>query len=165
MIREYRTLGAGFAVAGLLLLQACGTSPPAARSTAPVVRPSPLAAERQWLQSWFNGTPVVIAQHADGAVSVDVPREHSFDVGRSQLKPALAAVLDKVAVSLRRAPNARLPLVAAPGDTPAASALALQRANQVRAHLLSRGVSPAQMGPPTATTAAAVQLRMDTIAN
>jgi len=117
--------------------------------------------ERQWLQSWFSGTPVVIVQRSDGPVSVDVPLEFCFDSGRSNVKPPLAVVLDKVAESLRRTPQARLQLVAAPGDTAAASPLARQRAGQVRRQLHSRGVPEAQLGNPTATTAAAVQLRID----
>lgn len=175
LIRDFFTrtppwLAPVWLAAAVLVLQGCaGTkgpsrSSPAAAAPPPAAapaRPSPLAGERQWLQSWFQGTPVAIAQRSDGAVSVDVPREHSFEAGRSQLKPALAAVLDKVAESLRRVPQARLPLAAAPGDDPTGSPLALQRANQMRAHLLQRGVSAAQMGPPTVATAAAVQLRLE----
>lgn len=122
--------------------------------------PAALVVERQWLQSWFQGTPVRIAQNGD-AVTVDVPREFSFDAGRSQVKPPLAAVLDKVAESLRRLPLAQLTLLAAPDDSAGASALARQRAAQVQRHLRSRGVPTAQLGAPTATPAAAVQLRLE----
>ena len=123
-----------------------------------------LSTERQWLQQWFKDTPVQIVQQGD-AVSLDVPREFAFDAARSQVKPPLAAVLDKLAQSLRRVPQARLELVAAPGDGSgggsAASPLAMQRATQVRKHLLSRGVPEAQLGSPSVTTVAAVQLRME----
>jgi len=153
-----------------LALCGCATAPPT-QPTAPAEpaappasadrRASTLAVERRWLQSWFEGTPVRIGQRSDGAVSVDVPREFSFDAGRSAVKAPLAAVLDKVAESLRRNGWARLPLVAAPADAAATSPLALQRAAQVRKHLISRGVPAARLGSPTATTAAAVQLRME----
>ena len=53
-----------------------------------------LSTERQWLQQWFKDTPVQIAQQGD-AVSVDLPREFAFDTARSQVKPPLAAVLDR----------------------------------------------------------------------
>ena len=66
------------------------------------------------MQSWFQGTPVLIGQRDDDAVSVDVPREFCFDPGRSSVKPALAAVLNKVAESLLRMPMVRLQLLAAP---------------------------------------------------
>lgn len=151
----------------LLALQGCGTVPPS-RPTAPVEpaatasRPGNApAVERQWLQSWFKGTPVAIVQRDDSTVSVDVPREFCFEVGRSSVKPALAAVLDKLAESLRRNPTARLGLLAAPSDAAPSAPLALQRASQVRAHLLSRGVASARLGSPTATAGAAVQLRLD----
>jgi outer membrane protein OmpA-like peptidoglycan-associated protein len=149
----------------VLTLHGCATGP--APAPAPVARPAPsarpdtaLATERAWLQSWFSGTPVVIAQHNGGPVSVDVPREFCFDAGRSKIQPPLAAVLDKVAQSLRRT-GAQLPVLAAPGDAAAASPLAVQRAQAVRKHLLDRGVPAAQLGTPSATTVAAVQLRME----
>jgi len=151
----------------VLALGACGTAPrstsgaqPPAGTTAPKPTTS-LSVERQWLQSWFGGTPVVIDQRDDGPVNVEVPREFCFDKGRSVVKAPLAAVLDKLAESLRRNPAARLVLVAAPADAPAASPLSLQRATQLRTHLLSRGVPPSQVGNPTTTTTAAVQLRME----
>jgi len=78
-------------------------------------------------------------------------------------EPPLAAVLDKLAQSMRRAPLARLTLVSAPDDTGAApsSTLAQQRAAQLQKHLQSRGVAASRIGRPTATTAAAVQLRLE----
>ena len=123
--------------------------------------PESLTVERQWLQSWFQGTPVLIAQDASGAVMVEVPREFCFDRGRSTIKPALGAVLDKVAQSLRRQPLARLSLLAAPDDATGASPLALQRAAQLHKHLLSRAVPAAHLAPPSATASAMVQLRME----
>ena len=78
-----------------------------------------LAVERQWLGSWFRDTPVRIAQRGDGAVSVEVPREFSFEPGKSSVKPALAAVLALGCGSARRrhprhrtraAPGPRSPL-------------------------------------------------------
>ena len=120
-----------------------------------------LGAERQWLQSWFKDTPVRISQRDDGAITVDVPLEFSFDNGRSTVKPALAAVLDKVAESMRRVPAMRLPMLAAPEGAKGGAPLATQRALQVQKHLLNRGVAAARLGPPTSTTAAAVQLRLE----
>ncbi len=122
---------------------------------------SALTVERQWLGSWFKGTPVAIAQRNDGAVTIDVPREFCFDRGQSTLKPALAAVLDKLAESLRRVPRAGLPLLAAPDDVKGITPLALQRAARIQDHLRSRGVPAVRLGKPAATTVAAVQLRME----
>ena len=120
-----------------------------------------LAIEQRWLQDWFRGTPVRINQRSDGTLTVEVPREFCFDAGRSEVKPALGAVLNKVAESLRRRPGARLTLLAAPGDTGAALAtLALQRAAGVQRHLRDRGVALGRLGEPVADGIAAAQLRI-----
>jgi outer membrane protein OmpA-like peptidoglycan-associated protein len=157
------------------LLQGCSSTPPAAPAAPPTAptRPgaspppsaaqksSTLAIERQWLQSWFEGTPVLIVQRSETSLSVEVPREFSFDAGRSQVKPALAAVLDKVAESLRRKAQLRLEQVAAPGDAASASPLAQLRATQLRSYLVARGVPASRVGPPSVSTGAAVLLRME----
>lgn len=138
-------------------------APGATAPTAPApMETSPLATERQWLQSWFKDTPVLITEEP-GAVGVEVPREFSFEPGRSELKAPLIAVLDKVSQSLRRLPQARLELVSAPDDdrATAATPLATQRAMQVRRYLIGRGVLASRLDPPSANRAAAVQLRME----
>jgi len=122
---------------------------------------STLAVERQWLASWFKGTPVVVAQRPDGAVVVDVPREFCFDPGHDAVKPALAAVLDKVAQSLRRTPTAELHLIAAPADASGVATFGVQRATRVYDYLRSRGVATGRLAKPSAATGAAVQLRME----
>jgi outer membrane protein OmpA-like peptidoglycan-associated protein len=164
-----RAAWSGLLLAGLLGLQACATAPgaaqhaPSATAGAPdtaAPRTTGVAAERQWLQSWFEGTPVRIEQRGATAFSIEVPREFSFDAGRSVVKPPLGAVLDKLAQSLQRKPAARVELLAAPGDDAAGSSLALRRAGNVRKHLLARGVLLQQLGPPTAASVAAVQLRI-----
>ena len=157
-----------FAAAGLLLaLQGCGTAPTApptpasaAAPVAPAPRPSGLAVERQWLQSWFEGTPVRIAQLSEAAFTIEVPLQYCFDAGRDAIKPPLAAVLDKLAQSLQRKAGSRVELLAAPGDAAAASPLAQLRAEAVRKHLLGRGVSSTQLGPATTSAVPAVQLRI-----
>jgi len=158
----------GLSAMGLAGCAAPGRTPDAAPAAPPTAAPGPQAGrptalmlERQWLQSWFKGTPVQINQRGDGPVSVDVPLAFCFDPGRSQVKPALAAVLDKVAESLRRAPQTRLVRLAAPGDGAEADRLAGQRAARLRSHLLSRGAPSSQLVAPTTATAQAVQLVID----
>jgi outer membrane protein OmpA-like peptidoglycan-associated protein len=156
-------------VSVLLALQACvgtptPTPPPSPPTTTPAQRNSAVAIEKQWLQSWFEGTPVRIEQRSESSFSVDVPREFCFEAGRSEVKPALAAVLDKVAQSLQRKPALRVQLLAAPGDAAAASPLAQQRATNVRKHLLARGVSSEQLAAATVAQAASVQLRIGLLA-
>ncbi len=157
----------------VLTLAGCGSvkpppqpSPPPAKSAVDQRSgaPAALATERQWLQSWFKDTPVQIRPAAEGAVSIEVPRAFSFEPGSSSVKPALGAVLDKVAESLRRVPQAWVSVLAAPDDGSAATPLAVQRATQMRQHLGTRGVAAARLGKPTATTAAVVQLRIEATA-
>lgn len=148
----------------VLALSACaGLTPPAPQrppmnADQRAAAPSALAAERRWLQSWFEGTPVRIEQEPGGPVAIDVPLRYCFDEGSSRIKPPLAAVLDKLAESLRRVPAARLALLAAPGGP---GGLALQRADRIRRHLLSRGVAAEQIAPPSASDAPMVRLRVD----
>jgi outer membrane protein OmpA-like peptidoglycan-associated protein len=150
------------------LLQACaGTAPstpapeapPAAAPAAPP-RPSAMAVERQWLQSWFEGTPVRIEQQSTAAFGVSVPRRYCFEPGASQVLPPLAALLDKVAQSLKRQPEARLLRVAAPGDAGASPALALQRAEAVRRQLQAQGVPAHRLAAARAGDGDAVVLRI-----
>jgi outer membrane protein OmpA-like peptidoglycan-associated protein len=130
----------------------------APQRSAPAV--SPLASEQRWLDEWFRGTPVVIALADANTLAVDVPVANSFDAGRSNIKPALAAVLDRVATSLRRQPPMRVS-IAAPSDAGGAAALASARAQQVRDHLVSRGVASTRItGVGTARAGAPVQLRL-----
>ena len=151
----------------------CTTVAPPAPTAPPVAAPPPTTAdqraatpaalviERKWLQSWFEGTPVVIEQNRDGAVRIEIPREFCFDAGRTTVKPALGVVLDKVAESLHRVSRARLASIAAPADATPATTLALERGAQVQKYLQSRGVIASHLGQPTVASAAAVQLRME----
>src|SRR5947209_13440225 len=125
---------------------------------------STLAVERQWLASWFKGTPVVVAQRPDGAVTIDVPRQFCFEPGRDAVKPALAAVLDKVAESVRRTAVAEVRYIAAPGDAGGAAALAAQRAARVHDYLRKKGVPAARLAEPSPATGAAVQIRLEAAA-
>ena len=156
----------------LLALGACSTQAPktlpapaprtaaaAAGTESAPQRPAPIEVERRWLQAWFKDTPVQIALRGDDVLGVDVPREFSFDAGSSRIKPPLAAVLDKVAESLRRQPQLRLQGLAAPGAGTDA-VLAVPRAVQVRQHLRLRGVPEARLAAPVRSSADVVQLRL-----
>ncbi len=160
------------ALALLLLLQACGTpSPPAAGGRVPdpasasappsAATPGALEVERQWLQSWFAGTPVAINLETDGALAVEVPRDFCFDAAHTAVKPPLAAVLDKVAESLRRRRQLRLTLLAAPPDPTPNAGLAQQRGAHVRAYLHGRGVPESRLAAPTIAAGAALKLRLE----
>lgn len=144
-----------------LAVGAAGSAPAPAppRPAAPPVV-SPLVAEQRWLGEWFHDTPVTIALADSGTLAVDVPLAHAFAAGNSAVKPALAAVLDRVATSLRRQPAMRIS-VAAPTDSGGTSALATSRTQHVRDYLATRGVAATRVtGLGTARAGGAVQLRM-----
>ncbi len=125
---------------------------------------SPLAVEQRWLEEWFRGTPVVITLHDRNTLVVDVPLANSFASGSSGVKPALAAVLDRVATSLLRQPALRVSITA-PTDADGPAALAAGRTQQVRDQLIARGVAgtrTAALGAARAGTA--VQLRLVAVA-
>ena len=156
----------------LLLMHGCASVTTSAPETAttpkpaapPAPRPAALVIERQWLQSWFKGTPVRIEQRSESAFSIEVPREYCFDPGRSAVQPPLAAVLDKLAQSLQRKPETRIERIAAPGDVAGNAAghaaLAQQRGDSVRKYLSARGVSSQRLAAPSATGEAALQLQI-----
>ena len=152
-------LALAMALAGCATRSPAPATPPAAEDSRKTFAVG-LAVEQRWLDSWFRGTPVVIALNDDGELIVDVPREFCFEPGGSRIKPALAAVLDKMAQVLHRMRNARLTLLAAPDDKAPEGPLAVQRAAQVHKLLQARGVRAEQLVAPTATRYAAVQLRI-----
>jgi outer membrane protein OmpA-like peptidoglycan-associated protein len=122
---------------------------------------TPLATEQRFLEDWFRGTPVVIAAQPPVTLQLDVPLANSFDAGKSDIKPALNAVLDRVAQSLLRQNAARIH-VNAPADASGSAALAQSRAQRVREALGSKGVAATRVAVTEATPRAGgpVQLRL-----
>jgi outer membrane protein OmpA-like peptidoglycan-associated protein len=148
MIRSTRLL---IASALALLLSACASTGPAVSDRpgvpgagalgAPGAPPAtPLATEQRFLEDWFRGTPVVIAAQPPTTLQLDVPLANSFDAGKADIKPALNAVLDRVAQSLMRHAGARI-TVSAPADATGPATLAQARTQRVRDSLGSKGVS------------------------
>jgi flagellar motor protein MotB len=130
----------------LAVLAACGTRPAptpasgspgtggAAPSPPPATRAT-LASEAARLAELFAGTPVVFAMQPDGSLRVTVPRKNSFDPGSIKVRPALGAVLERLA----RSP-------AAPPDVESRnSVLARERALSVRDYLIGQGVGVARL--------------------
>ncbi|MEF7617096.1 OmpA family protein [Aquincola sp. MAHUQ-54] len=151
-----RRTGAAGAALAALMIAGCASGPPQA-SRAPgseadrrAAAPAALMAEQQWLQQWFSGTPVQIVMARDGTLRVDVPAAFAFDAGQAGVKPPLAAVLDRVAESLRRNE-----LLVVSVSVPAASdaALAKRRHDAVARHLAGRGVAAARVGTSPANGA------------
>jgi outer membrane protein OmpA-like peptidoglycan-associated protein len=122
------------------------TDPNAApRAPSPGTPPATaLATEQRFLEDWFRGTPVVIAAQPPATLQLDVPLANSFDAGKADIKPALNAVLDRVAQSLLRQSAARIHINApadANGNALTAPALAQSRAQRLREALGSKGIA------------------------
>ncbi len=127
---------------------------------APPITTPPIVTERRWLEEWFGKTPVVISQPSDNALQLSVPMVNSFEPGQLVPRAALAAVLDRLADSLRRQPNTRLVVVAAP-DVAASPAQAATRAQRMVEHLIARRVMPQRITTPrTGASGAPVLLQL-----
>ena len=152
---------AAAAIAAVPAASAGSSATQSAQSAQRTAAASALAVERQWLASWFKGTPVVIAQLSNGAVVIEVPARFCFEPGQEAVKPALAAVLDKVARSMRRTAIAELHLIAAPGDPGSPPTLGTQRATRVYEFLRARGLTEGRLAKPSASRGMAVKLRIE----
>jgi outer membrane protein OmpA-like peptidoglycan-associated protein len=140
------------ALVAAALLAACASTPK------PPPEPLPsLAAEQRYLTELFRGTPVQVVADDDGGLWVEVPQVHCFEPGQAAPKPALVAVLDKVANSLRRQPQTRVRVVV-PAE--GGGALSNDRAAKVRDHLYTRGVLTQRITVGAPTTRAEVRLLM-----
>jgi outer membrane protein OmpA-like peptidoglycan-associated protein len=121
---------------------------------------TPLATEQRFLEDWFRGTPVVIVAQPPMTLQVDVPLANSFDAGKPDVKPALNAVLERVAESLRRQSAGRLS-VSTPADAGGSLALGQQRAQKVRDLLITKGIAATRVSlSETPRMAGPVQLRL-----
>lgn len=142
----------GAAAAALLFIAGCASqSPPPAAAAPAAATAAPanswtarLAALKTDLETSTKGTGVVIEQTADNQLHLVIPNELSFDTGRANVKRNLAQVLDKVAEGLKSATAASVRVVGHTDNTGSEEGnerLSVSRADSVRNHLVSRGVS------------------------
>ncbi|RUR66913.1 OmpA family protein [Variovorax sp. 375MFSha3.1] len=142
----------GAAAAALLFIAGCASQSAPPPAPAPAVAPAApanswtarLAALKTDLETSTKGTGVVIEQTADNQLHLVIPNELSFDTGRANVKRNLAQVLDKVAEGLKSATAASVRVVGhtdSTGSEEGNERLSVSRADSVRNHLVSRGVS------------------------
>lgn len=81
-----------------------------------------LGEEYAWLHQLFGPTPVGLVMGNDGSITLRVPMQHAFDAGANAPKPALRAVLGKLAESMTRQSHASL-LTQVPGGGPRIAAI------------------------------------------
>ena len=134
------------------MLAGCATAPH------PAPGKVPLGDEQRRLAELFRGTPVVFAMQSDGSLRVEVPLRFSFDHGASVVKPPLAAVLDRLALSQRTQPT-RLH-VAAPADPGArnAAVLARDRTASTRDYLAAHGIAPTRLVAVASTSSDQIEI-------
>lgn len=108
-------------------------APPPPSTPAPPLPPPELAPEARWLHEWFDATPVRVALDDQGLVHLNVPASYAFNAASPAPKPPLKAVLDRVAQSLARKPQAKVAVTVPSGTN--------GREAAVRSHLLAQGVA------------------------
>lgn len=163
-------------LAALALLVGCAGSPhsPATSGPATPVSEAPVAPgagglfgsglsealepQRIRLQGVLKGTPVAVEPTPQRQLRVTVPLRNSFEPGRSAVRPALAAVLDQLAVGFKPyAATAELH-IAAPDDAKGSGRLAKERGASVRDYLVARGVPVSRVAGMTQADQEAVDV-------
>ena len=106
---------------------------------------SNLEKQRRDMQAATQGTGVGVTQTADNQLKLEIPSDISFAVGRSDISPTFAPVLDQFATGLRNNPNAEVRIVGhtdSTGSDAINNPLSVERAASTRDYLVARGVSP-----------------------
>ncbi|MBD3892286.1 OmpA family protein [Hydrogenophaga sp.] len=90
------------------------------------------------------GTGVAVSQTPDNRLKLYIPSDVSFDVGRAQIRPNFARVLDQFASTLNANPVTSVYIVGhtdSTGTDAINNPLSVDRANSARNHLVARGVA------------------------
>jgi outer membrane protein OmpA-like peptidoglycan-associated protein len=147
-----------------LLLAGCASRPasaptpsapvPSASATAAASAPVhvTLASEQKRLAALFRDTPAVFVMQPDGSLRSAVPLRYCFERGSSVVKPALAAVVDRLAKSqLQEASRFRVAAPPDPGTKPDTkldtkeTPLLRDRVAAVRDRLVSQGIAASRI--------------------
>ncbi len=99
--------------------------------------------QKREMEQATHGTGVVVTQTQDNQLKLDIPSDISFAVGRSDIQPNFAPMLDRFAESLRNNPNTDVRIIGHTDNTGSAAVndpLSLDRAASTRNYLMSRGV-------------------------
>lgn len=99
--------------------------------------------QKREMEQATHGTGIVVTQTQDNQLKLDIPSDISFAVGRSDIQPNFAPMLDRFAESLRNNPNTDVRIIGHTDNTGSAAVndpLSLDRAASTRNYLMSRGV-------------------------
>ncbi len=104
--------------------------------------------QKREMEQATRGTGVSVTQTADNQLKLDVPSDISFDVGRADIKPNFAPVLDRFAQTLNEHKATRVRIVGhtdSTGNDAINDPLSVNRASSTRSYLASRGVDPGRI--------------------
>ena len=99
--------------------------------------------QKREMEQATRGTGVGVTQTPDNQLMLNIPSDISFAVGRSDIQPNFAPVLDQFAMGLRNNPNTDVRIVGHTDNTGSDAInnpLSVDRAASTRSYLVSRGV-------------------------
>ncbi|MBS0318070.1 MAG: OmpA family protein [Proteobacteria bacterium] len=100
--------------------------------------------QKQQMEQATAGTGIGVTQTADNRLKLNIPSDISFDVGRSDIKPNFASVLNQFGTTLNQNPVTTITIVGytdSTGGDAINQPLSLARADSTRNYLVGRGVA------------------------
>jgi outer membrane protein OmpA-like peptidoglycan-associated protein len=104
---------------------------------------SQMEKQKREMEQATRGTGVQVTQTPDNQLKLAVPSDISFDIGRADIKPNFAPILDRFAQTLNEHPATRVRIVGhtdSTGSDAINDPLSVNRAASTRSYLASRGV-------------------------
>ncbi|MDX1668763.1 MAG: OmpA family protein [Limnobacter sp.] len=108
------------------------------------------------------GTDVAVKEQADGSVMLDIPGAALFDTNKTEIKPAFADTLGRIAGTLQENPGTIVCVIGytdSDGSAEYNQTLSVRRAQSVTSFLVNRGVAASRL------TAAGLGERMPVASN
>jgi outer membrane protein OmpA-like peptidoglycan-associated protein len=99
--------------------------------------------QKRDMEQATRGTGVQVTQTADNQLKLEVPSDISFDVGRADIKPNFAPILDRFARSLNENRATRVRIIGhtdSTGSDAINDPLSVNRASSTRSYLVARGI-------------------------
>ena len=99
--------------------------------------------QKRDMEQATKGTGVQVTQTPDNQLKLEIPSDISFDVGRADIKPNLAPILDRFAQTLNENKAAKVRIIGhtdSTGSDAINDPLSVNRASSTRNYLASRGV-------------------------
>ena len=99
--------------------------------------------QKREMEQATRGTGIAVSQTADNQLMLNIPSDISFAVGRADIQPNFAPVLDQFAMGLRNNPYSDVRIVGhtdSTGSDAVNNPLSVDRAASTRNYLVNRGV-------------------------